>query len=102
MAGTGINCLAIVLKELGWSYTRLIAELRRHSSIALPKTESMVTLIGCSASVCPSSSQGPITHRPQPSIGQPHCSQGWPGSCRPSSWPAGAWRTAGTGCRSAP
>jgi hypothetical protein len=45
MAGTNINCLAIVLKELGWSYTRLIAELRRHSSIALPKTESMVTLI---------------------------------------------------------
>ena len=45
LAGTSINCLAIVLKELGWSYTRLIAELRRHSSIALPKTESMVTLI---------------------------------------------------------
>jgi hypothetical protein len=45
MAGTSINCLAIVLKELGWSYTRLIAELRRHSTIALPKTESMVTLI---------------------------------------------------------
>ncbi len=45
MAGTSINCLAIVLKELGWSYTRLIAELRRRSTIALPKTESMVTLI---------------------------------------------------------
>jgi hypothetical protein len=45
MAGTSSNCLAIVLKELGWSYTRLIAELRGHSSIALPKTESMVTLI---------------------------------------------------------
>ena len=45
MAGTSINCLATVLKELGWSYTRLIAELRRHSTIALPKTESMVTLI---------------------------------------------------------
>jgi hypothetical protein len=45
LAGTGINCLAIVLKELGWSYTRLIAELRRHSNIVLPKTESMVTLI---------------------------------------------------------
>jgi hypothetical protein len=45
MAGTNINCLAVVLKELGWSYTRLIAELRRHSTIALPKTESMVTLI---------------------------------------------------------
>ena len=45
MAATGSNCLAVVLKELGWSYTRLIAELRRHSSIALPKTESMVTLV---------------------------------------------------------
>ena len=45
MAATSINCLAGVLKELGWSYTRLIAELRRHSSVALPKTESMVTLV---------------------------------------------------------
>jgi tetratricopeptide (TPR) repeat protein len=45
MAAAGINCLAIVLKELGWSYTRLIAELRRHAGAALPKTESMVTLV---------------------------------------------------------
>jgi hypothetical protein len=45
MAATSINCLAVVLKELGWSYTRLIAELRRRSTIALPKTESMVTLV---------------------------------------------------------
>jgi hypothetical protein len=45
MAVTSINCLAVVLKELGWSYTRLIAELRRHASVALPKTESMVTLV---------------------------------------------------------
>jgi hypothetical protein len=45
MAATSINCLAAVLKELGWSYTRLIAELRRHASVALPKTESMVTLV---------------------------------------------------------
>jgi hypothetical protein len=29
MAATSINCLAVVLKELDWSYTRLIAELRR-------------------------------------------------------------------------
>jgi hypothetical protein len=28
MAATSINCLAVVLKELGWFYTRLIAELR--------------------------------------------------------------------------
>jgi hypothetical protein len=28
MAATSINCLAIVLKELGWSYTKLIAEHR--------------------------------------------------------------------------
>jgi hypothetical protein len=45
MAATGSNCLAVVLRELGWSYTRLIAELRRHASVALPKTESMVTLV---------------------------------------------------------
>ena len=45
MAGSGSNRLRVVLKELGWSYTRLIAELRRRSSIALPKTESMVTLV---------------------------------------------------------
>jgi hypothetical protein len=30
---------------LGWSYSHLAAELRRHASVALPKTESMVTLI---------------------------------------------------------
>src|SRR4029450_11712439 len=49
MAGTSINCLAIVLKELGWSYTRLIAELRRQAAIdgvVLPKTESLIQLIG--------------------------------------------------------
>jgi hypothetical protein len=45
MAATSTNCLAVVLKELGWSYTRLIAELRRHASVALPKTESMVALV---------------------------------------------------------
>jgi hypothetical protein len=36
MAGTSINCLAIVLKELGWSYTRLIAELRRQCHSVSP------------------------------------------------------------------
>jgi hypothetical protein len=45
MAATNVNFLAVVLKELGWSYTRLIAELRRHAGVALPKTESMVTLV---------------------------------------------------------
>ena len=45
MAATSSNCLAVMLRELGWSYTRLIAELRRHASVALPKTESMVTLV---------------------------------------------------------
>ena len=45
MPAAGINRLAVVLKELGWSYTRLIAELRRHASVALPKTESMIALI---------------------------------------------------------
>jgi hypothetical protein len=45
MPAASINCLAVVLKELGWSYTRLIAELRRHASVALPKTESMIALI---------------------------------------------------------
>jgi hypothetical protein len=40
MAATSINCLAIVLKELGWSYTRLIAELRRQAAadaVVLPR-----------------------------------------------------------------
>ena len=48
MAATSINCLAIVLKELGWSYTRLIAELRRQAAIdgvVLPKSESLIPLI---------------------------------------------------------
>jgi hypothetical protein len=45
MAAASINCLAVVLKEMGWSYSRLIAELRRHARVALPKTESMVTLV---------------------------------------------------------
>jgi hypothetical protein len=47
MAATSINCLAVVLKELGWSYTRLIAELRRQAAldgIVLPKTESLIPL----------------------------------------------------------
>jgi hypothetical protein len=48
MAATSINCLAVVLRELGWSYTRLIAELRREAAIdgiVLPKTESLIPLI---------------------------------------------------------
>jgi hypothetical protein len=48
MAATSINCLAVVLKELGWSYTKLIAELRREAAvdgIVLPKTESLIPLI---------------------------------------------------------
>jgi hypothetical protein len=48
MAATSSNCLAVVLKQLGWSYTRLIAELRRQAAIdgiVLPKTESMVALV---------------------------------------------------------
>jgi hypothetical protein len=48
MAATSFNCLAAVLKELGWSYTKLIAELRRHAAvdrIVLPKTESLIHLI---------------------------------------------------------
>ena len=47
MAATSINCLAVVLKELDWSYTRLIAELRRQAAvdgIVLPKTESLIPL----------------------------------------------------------
>jgi hypothetical protein len=48
MAATSINCLAVVLKELDWSYTRLIAELRRQAAIdgvVLPKSESLIPLI---------------------------------------------------------
>ena len=48
MAATSVNFLAVVLKELGWSYTRLIAELRREAAvdgIVLPKTESLIQRI---------------------------------------------------------
>jgi hypothetical protein len=48
MPAASINCLAVVLKELRWSYTKLIAELRRHAAvdtIVLPKTESLIPLI---------------------------------------------------------
>jgi hypothetical protein len=48
MAAASINCLAVVLRELGWSYTRLIAELRRQAAadgVVLPKTESLIPLI---------------------------------------------------------
>jgi tetratricopeptide (TPR) repeat protein len=40
------NFLRAALRERGWSYTRLAVELRRHADgSALPKTESLVTLI---------------------------------------------------------
>jgi hypothetical protein len=48
MAATSVNFLAVVLKELGWSYTKLIAELRREAAvdgIVLPKTESLIQRI---------------------------------------------------------
>jgi hypothetical protein len=47
MPATSVNCLTVVLKELGWSYTKL-AELRRHAAvdgIVLPKVESLIHLI---------------------------------------------------------
>jgi hypothetical protein len=33
----GSNTLRAVLNELGWSHSRLAAELRRHASVALPR-----------------------------------------------------------------
>ena len=48
MAGTSSNCLAIVLKELGWSRTRLVAELRRQaasSGESLAGTESLIAMV---------------------------------------------------------
>jgi hypothetical protein len=36
---------------------------------------------------------GPRNHWPRPSIGHPHCSQGWPGSWKPSRVSSRAWRT---------
>jgi hypothetical protein len=48
MAAASVNFLAVVLKELGWSYTKLIAELRREAAvdgIVLPKTESLIQRI---------------------------------------------------------
>jgi hypothetical protein len=32
MAATSVNFLAVALNELGWSYTKLIAELRREAA----------------------------------------------------------------------
>jgi hypothetical protein len=95
MAAASVNFLAVVLKEPGWSYTRLIAELRRHARVALPKTENMVTLVSrwvnnhqqpddfyvtCSvgrpAGLAPSC---PATNRQS----LPRCPRGWPS---PSQW----------------
>jgi hypothetical protein len=36
MAGSGSNTLRAVLKELGWSRTRLVAELRRQAATTAP------------------------------------------------------------------
>ena len=48
MAGSGGNTLRAVLKELGWSRTRLVAELRRHaarSGESLPGSESLIAMV---------------------------------------------------------
>jgi tetratricopeptide (TPR) repeat protein len=48
MAGIGSNTLRAVLKEHGWSHSKLVAELRRQAAAtgeALPKTESLLTLV---------------------------------------------------------
>jgi hypothetical protein len=48
MAGIGSNTLRTVLKEQGWSHSKLVAELRRQAAAtgeALPKTESLLTLV---------------------------------------------------------
>ena len=42
------NTLAVVLRKLGWSQTRLVAELRREAGrqgVKLVKTESLITLV---------------------------------------------------------
>src|SRR6266496_2128848 len=48
MAGNGSNILRTVLKERGWSHSKLVAELRRQAAATgegLPKTESLLTLV---------------------------------------------------------
>src|SRR5829696_3490216 len=48
MAGGGSNTLRSVLKELSWSRTRLVAELRRqaaNSGDTLPGTESLIAMV---------------------------------------------------------
>lgn len=48
MAGSGSNTLRAVLKELDWSRTRLVAELRRQAGLAgatLPETESLIAMV---------------------------------------------------------
>jgi hypothetical protein len=75
MAATSSNCLAVVLKELDWSDTRLIAELRRQAAldrIVLPKTASQIPLISrwvyrellsCATGCCGGASSGPARRR---------------------------------------
>jgi hypothetical protein len=45
MAGSGGNTLRAVLKELGWSRTRLVAELRRQRRGHPGGTESLVAVV---------------------------------------------------------
>jgi hypothetical protein len=48
MAGSGSNTLRAVLRELGWSRTRLVAGLRRQaasSGESLPGTESLLAMV---------------------------------------------------------
>jgi hypothetical protein len=48
MAGSGSNTLRAVLKELSWSRTRLVAELRRQAASSgdtLPGTESVIAMV---------------------------------------------------------
>jgi hypothetical protein len=48
MAGIGSNTLRKVLKERGWSHSKLVGELRRQAAATgevLPKTESLLTLV---------------------------------------------------------
>jgi hypothetical protein len=112
MAGGGSNTLRAVLKELGWSRTRLVAELRRQaasSGESLPGTESLIamvsrwvnnhqqpndfyrdllarTLVGPERS-CSATKRPGWSWRPRPSRG---C---WPGRWRPPRSARPPWRT---------
>lgn len=75
MAGSASNTLRAVLKELGWSRTRLVAELRREaarSGDTLPGTESLIAMVSrwVNHHQQPSDFYRDLLARPSPGLGR--------------------------------